>query len=585
MIKQILTVLGSQHKSKLYSYGFWLIAFAVLQGLAMALLVPLLQALFNQDQAALTRYLQLLLLIVVFTSLARYQQTVKGAALALLVLQSLHHRLGDKLTQLPLHWFDNEKVGRLSRSATAGTLMVTNIFAQLLPPVVNGYLTPFTVALTLFWFDWHLALAALFSMPIIYFAQRQSANWIANMERAVDLAGVEASNRVVEFARYQGLFRAFGKNRQGYEPLEQAIVAQGKASGSMLRQTFPRLLAGGLVIQLAFIGLIVCAIWLHFAGSLGAVELIALLTLIARFTGPLAEVAGRTGLLRMAANDLERITHVLTQPSLPEVQHSQAFTAPIGTIEFDDVKFSYQVDKPVLEQLSFSIAANTTTAVVGASGSGKTTIAKLLLRFWDIGSGAIKINGVDIRQLTTQDLMAQLSVVMQEVYLFNDTLAANVRFANPNASPDELEHVAELAGVSDIIARLPQGWDTLIGEGGSTLSGGEKQRVSIARALLKAAPIVILDEATAALDASNERFLNQSLQQLSKTSTLIVIAHQLNTVANADQILVIDEGRVSESGQHAQLLAQQGQYAHFWQQLHQAKHWQFSPSMKQKELP
>ncbi len=584
MIKNILTVLGSQHRWQLYLYGFWLIAFAVLQGLAMALLVPLLQALLASDQNALIFWLQVMVFLVLLTSAARYQQTVKGASLALLVLQSLHHRLGDHLTRVPLSWFDNDKVGRLSRSATSGTLMVTNIFTQLLPPVFNGLLTPITVAFTLFVFNWYLGIAALLSMPLIYLMQKQSAYWIAKSEEQVDKASVEASNRVVEFARYQSLFRAFGKNIDSYEPLEQAIIAQSQSSGSMVQQSFPRLLAGGLIIQLVFIALLTLAIWLHFAAQISGLELIALLALITRFTGPLAEVAGRSGLLRMAMNDLERLTKLLNEPAQPEVSRSMPYLAPIGTVQFDNVSFAYQRQTPVLSQLSFTMQPKTTTAIVGASGSGKSTITKLLLRFWDVDNGSVKVNGTNVKDLTTSDLMSQMSVVMQEVYLFKDTLEANIRFAKPKATQQELDRSAELAGVNELIQRLPHGWQTVVGEGGSTLSGGEKQRVSIARALLKSAPIVILDEATAALDANNERFLTQSLQQLKDTSTLIVIAHQLNTVANADHILVIAEGRVSESGQHAQLLAQQGQYAHFWQQLHQAKHWQLSQSMKKKEL-
>ncbi|GEK15644.1 ABC transporter ATP-binding protein [Aliivibrio fischeri] len=584
MIKNILTVLGPQHKWQLYLYGFWLIAFAVLQGLAMALLVPLLQALLANDQDALMFWLQVMLFLVLLTSAARYQQTVKGASLALLVLQSLHRRLGDHLTKVPLSWFDNDKVGRLSSSATSGTLMVTNIFAQLLPPVFNGLLTPITVAFTLFVFNWYLGFAALLSMPLIYLMQKQSAYWIAKSEEQVDKASVEASNRVVEFARHQSLFRAFGKSIDSYEPLEQAIIAQSQSSGSMLQQSFPRLLAGGLIIQLVFIGLLTLAIWLHFAAQISAFELIALLALITLFTGPLAEVAGRSGLLRMAMNDLDRLTQLLNEPAQPEVSRSMPYLAPIGTVQFDNVSFAYQRGTPVLNQLSFTMQPQTTTAIVGASGSGKSTITKLLLRFWDVDNGSVKVNGTDVKDLTTSDLMSQVSVVMQEIYLFNDTLEANIRFAKPKAKQQELYRAAELAGVNEIIQRLPDGWQTVIGEGGSTLSGGEKQRVSIARALLKAAPIVILDEATAALDTNNERFLSQSLQQLKDTSTLIVITHQLNTVADADQILVLSEGQVSESGNHAQLLALQGQYAHFWQQLNQTKEWQLTTASTNKEL-
>ncbi|WNZ54127.1 ABC transporter ATP-binding protein [Microbulbifer sp. MKSA007] len=578
MIRSLLAILGPAHRREVGIYAVWLLAYGVLQGIAVTLLVPLLSSLLASEMEAVGYWLLSLLSVVVIACIARYQQTVKGAALAILVLKTLHNRLGEHLSQLPLGWFSAEKVGRLSRSATGGTLMVTNVFAHLLPPTVSGVVTPLTVGVAMLWFDWRLGLTALLFVPLIYIGHRWSAQWIGAMETEVDAAGARASSRVVEFARNQAVLRSFGKNVSGYLPLEEAIAGQSGAAGSMLRQTFPRLFAGGFMVQLAFAAVIAVGVWLTLNQQLPPIELVALLALAARFTGPLAELAGRSGLLRMAGNDLHRLAAIFFEQSLPEPSRSQPFTEQGGLVEFSNVNFSYELGQPVLKDLSFRVSPGTTTAIVGASGSGKTTITRLLLRFFDTDQGQVKVGGVDVRQLRTEDLMRQISIVMQDVYLFSDTLEANIRLSHPEASQEALERVAKLAGVDEIIERLPQGWQTQVGEGGAALSGGERQRVSIARALLKAAPIVVLDEATAALDPRNEKYLNSSLQQLKQGSTVIVIAHQLSTVMNADQIIVLEEGAVAEVGNHRKLLSQQGLYAHFWQQRSQATGWRLVES-------
>ncbi|WP_258348888.1 ABC transporter ATP-binding protein [Saccharopolyspora gregorii] len=572
MIRHLATILGPQHRGALRSYLAWLVGYAVLEGLAMAFLVPVLGAVLSGDTGAAWRWLGALAVAVLATCVARYQQAMQGFRLALVTLGTLHRRLGDHVASLPLGWFSSEKVGRLSRSATGGTFMVTNVFAHLLTPVVSGVVTPATVAVAMLVLDWRLGLVMVLAAPLLYLTHRWSAHWIGRSEQQRDAADALAGNRVVEFARNQQTLRAFGRGAEGYAPLEEAIDGRGRAAGRMLTETMPRLLASGLAVQLSFAALVAVGVALVLGSAIEPVTLVALLALAARFVGPLTEVAGLSGMVRMAGNDLRRLAEIFDEEPLAEPAAAAEVTRP-GEIEFDAVRFGYDPANPVLRDVTLRVPPRTMTAVVGASGSGKTTITRLIMRFFDVDSGVVRVGGADVRELGTAGLAEQVSLVMQDVYLFDDTLEANIRIGRPAATDEELREAARLAGVHEIVERLPQGWATPVGEGGASLSGGERQRVSVARAVLKGAPIVLLDEATAALDPENERYVQDALRSLMRTSTLVVIAHKLPTVVAADQILVLDDGSIAERGTHEELLAADGRYAEFWNRRTRSRGW------------
>ncbi len=267
--------------------------------------------------------------------------------------------------------------------------------------------------------------------------------------------------------------------------------------------------------------------------------------------------------LRVTTASLDRIEEVFAAEELPDEGKAELDDAGTGVseIEYDDVTFGY-TDKDVLKNISFKVNTGEMTALVGPSGGGKSTIASLLARFWDVKSGRILVCGKDIRDVSLGSLMDRVSMVFQRVYLFQDTVYNNIAISRPDATREEVMEAAKKARCYDFIMQLPEGFDTVIGEGGASLSGGEKQRISIARCILKDSPIVILDEATASVDADNERAIQEAISELCKNKTLLVIAHRLKTIKDADQILVVSDGRIIERGDHASLMDKGGTYAH-----------------------
>lgn len=302
------------------------------------------------------------------------------------------------------------------------------------------------------------------------------------------------------------------------------------------------------------------------------VAVIVALVLTSRYIEPLLDVASYAEILRSACGQLAAVQSLFA--AQPLVQPQQPQQPADASIELRSLGMRYAPDQPeVLQGISLRIEPGSMTALIGASGSGKTTLVRMIARFYDPSQGCVLIGGVDVRQMTNSQLAAQISQIFQDSYLFQGSIADNIRLGKPAASDAELLDAVQQAGVSELIERLPQGLDTQVGEGGARLSGGERQRIGIARALIKDAPILLVDEATAALDADNQQLIAQTLARLRGRRTLVVIAHQLSTIAMADQIVVLDQGRVVEQGAPAALLASAGRYAHFLAQRRVAKGW------------
>lgn len=506
-----------------------------------------------------------------------YFLAIRSYVVAFDFLTNMHRAIGDKIASLPLGAFRADTAGKTSRLVSRELMMLGEIFAHMYSPLIAAIVTSLTMLAGITVFSPVLGVVCLVSVPIVAGGVWVARRCLLSGSALKEAPARELSHRIVEYATKQGALRACGRSAS-YEPLQRAEELYGAAARrSLVRETLGQIV-NGMAAQVVVVSLI-CAIGLlAVGGSVSPVEAIVAIGLLLRFTQILVDIGMLTSAFETRRPVLDLGHEILSAPELPtasEDGESDDSAELSASVALEDVVFSYEADQPVLQGVSFRVEPGTMTAIVGPSGCGKTTIARLIARFYDVDSGVVSVGDRDVRSWDTAKLMAQLSLVFQDVYLFDDTLEANVRVGRPDASAAEIEEAACLSGVDEIVARLPLGWDTPVGEGGRALSGGERQRVSIARALLKDSPIVLFDEATSALDPENEHRVTAAMDKLRRNATLIVIAHKLDTITAADQIVVLDEnGRVVQIGTHTQLFAEtEGQYRGFWEARSRAAGW------------
>ena len=506
-----------------------------------------------------------------------YFLAIRSYVVAFDFLTNMHRAIGDKIASLPLGAFRADTAGKTSRLVSRELMMLGEIFAHMYSPLIAAIVTSLTMLAGITVFSPVLGVVCLVSVPIVAGGVWVARRCLLSGSALKEAPARELSHRIVEYATKQGALRACGRSAS-YEPLQRAEELYGAAARrSLIRETLGQI-TNGMAAQVVVVSLI-CAIGLlAVGGSVSPVEAIVAIGLLLRFTQILVDIGMLTSAFETRRPVLDLGHEILSAPELPtasEDGESDDSAELSASVALEDVVFSYEADQPVLRGVSFRVEPGTMTAIVGPSGCGKTTIARLIARFYDVDSGVVSVGDRDVRSWDTAKLMAQLSLVFQDVYLFDDTLEANVRVGRPDASAAEIEEAAHLSGVDEIVARLPLGWDTPVGEGGRALSGGERQRVSIARALLKDSPIVLFDEATSALDPENEHRVTAAMDKLRRNATLIVIAHKLDTITAADQIVVLDEnGRVVQIGTHTQLFAEtEGQYRGFWEARSRAAGW------------
>lgn len=565
----------------------------VVRGLSLIAFIPAAIALTSGRPAwgmNLTAWLIVLALCALASFITEYLLAMRSYMVSFDFLSNMHRAIGDKVASLPLGSFRADTAGKMSRLVSRELMLLGEMFAHMYSPFIAAIVTSLTMLVGITVFSPALGLVCVLAIPVIAGGVWVARTCLNSGSALKEPPAQELSHRIVEYATKQGALRACGRS-SSYDPLERAEDTYGKAARrSLIRETIGQVV-NGMAAQVVVVSLIIVIGLLAVGGSVSPVEAIVSIGLLLRFTQILVDIGTLASAFETRRPVLDLSHEVLSAPELPILPAScdqdpassnhdpsscdQDPACSGSAVALTDVSFAYEADHPVLRGVSFQVAPGTMTAIVGPSGCGKTTIARLVARFYDVDAGSVSVGGRDVRQWDTAQLMAQLSLVFQDVYLFDDTLEANVRIGRADASDDDVKEVARLSGVDEIVERLPLGWNTRVGEGGRALSGGERQRVSIARALLKAAPIVLFDEATSALDPENENHITDAMDALRRNATLIVIAHKLDTITAADQIIVLDHsGRVAQVGTHAELYSQSdGQYRAFWQARSRAAGW------------
>lgn len=487
------------------------------------------------------------------------------------VMSDVRLALGERLRSMPLRDLEKRAAGDLSAVVGGNVAYATMGSSQVAFLFLQTVIVPVVLVVVMVVVDWRVGLVLLASMlaalPLVRRLQRRSGAGF----RAVNEADARAASRIVEYVQGLPVLRAAGQAGESSPRLDAALREQTATMSAGQRSLTLPGIAVTTAVQAGIVVAVAVGAALVFDARLDAALLAALAVAAVKLAEPLANATSMIAVFELSEASLERIGEVMDAEPLPA--GDAAARIERFDVAFDGVGFGYDDGDRVLDDVSFTVGERTLTALVGPSGSGKSTIAKLITRYDDPQAGAIRIGGTDLRDLDPAEIYRHVAVVFQDVYLFDDTIAANIAMARPGAGRDEIEAAARAAHVHEFVSRLPHGYDTRVGEIGGALSGGERQRVSIARAILKDAPIVLLDEPTAALDSESELAVQQAVDALVRQKTVLVIAHRLSTVVAADQILVVDAGRIVERGTHAGLLAEEGRYAAMWAAQSRAGRW------------
>ncbi|MFF9351283.1 ABC transporter ATP-binding protein [Streptomyces sp. NPDC014734] len=561
MIRMLLRVLGHEYARPTRRTVALMTTTAIAEGLSYALLVPVLRALFGDTPADARPWLVAFGAAVAVCAALRYLSDLSGFHVGTALLRGTYHRLGSHLARLPVGWYDAGRLGEVSVLASRGVLQAMSVIAHLLAPFVSACVTPLTIVVVMLAYQWQLGLAALAAVPVVAAIQIRTGRSTAADDAERTARDHEAAGRVIEYLRAQPVLRAGGRAGERFRLLDDSLRDVRLASRRSALSALPGVVGLTLTVQLVFTVLLVLGACLALGGDIGAAELLTVLVLAARSADPLLSLTDIGGRLRGARSVLASLDAILRTEPLPEPADP---VQPVRhDLEFDSVVFRHG-DRTVIDGASLSVPQGQRLAVVGPSGAGKSTLLHLIARFHDVDGGAVRVGGVDVRGIDTETLMARIAIVFQHVHLFDGTIEENVRLGRPDADEAEVRAAATAARLDEVVERLPGGWAARVGEGGARLSGGERQRVSIARALLKNAPVVLLDEVTSALDPVNEAAVHEGIERLMAGRTVVMVAHRMRTVRRADRVVFLDGGRIVEEGGHDELLRRGGRYARFW---------------------
>lgn len=502
----------------------------------------------------------IMIILVIGRFITAYLKSKNQESIAYEMSANERLNIGNKLKNVPLGYFNTHHSNELTTIVTTDLTFLENFAMKMVDIVINGYILISVLILSLLVVSWQVALLACIGVLLSFLAIQLLENKSKKNAPTYHYAQNQLIEKVVEVIRGIQVIKSFSKENASLRSFNRAVNESKRVNTKIEMQYIPFNLLHLLSLKVTsiLIVLVACLLFIHNSIDLPTFIMISIFSFV--IFDSVENINSAAHVLEIIDMTLEDIEKIKSAPELDN--QGKDLTIENDDIAFENVNFSYD-DKQVIKNVSFDIAANTSTAIVGPSVSGKSTLCHLLLRFYDVNDGFIRIGGIDIKDLKLSTLMSQISAVFQKVYLFNDTIENNILFGNPDATKEEVIRAAKQACCHDFIMKLPDGYKTVLHEKGNNLSGGERQRISIARAILKDAPIIILDEATASIDPENENLIQHAIDELSKGKTVITIAHKLETIKNSDQIIVLCDGEIIQKGSHDELIRKPGMYQDF----------------------
>lgn len=485
--------------------------------------------------------------------------------------------IGEHLRYIPMGYFNDTSIGHITSVTTNTMEQVGDIATRAIMLVLQGSITTLVITVMMFGFDVRIGMISVAGIILFLLVNQWTNRSVAKVANEKIEADKEMVGRILEYIQGISEIRNYNILGQNQSRIQKSIKRKQNADITAELAAIPAVGVQNLIVKL--MGVVIAGASLQFYLN-GTMELVYTITMMlcSFMVFEALDVAGiYTALLKIIGRGVDMANEILAIEQMNT--QGEMFTPENRDIHLEKVSFAYE-NRKIIDNVTLDIKENTTTAIVGPSGSGKTTITSLIARFWDVQQGAVTLGGRNVKEYSFDALMSNFSFVFQKVYLFEDTIANNIRFGKPEASMDDVIDAAKKASCHDFIMALPDGYETVIGEGGATLSGGEKQRIAIARAIMKDAPIIILDEATANVDPENEKELTEAIENLTNHKTIIMIAHRLKTVRNADQIIVVDNGKIVQKGKHKELMQQNGIYKKFILGREQALSWKLNEELE-----
>lgn len=561
IFKKFFAFSGKQNRLFYQSLGLSLVH-AVFEALRIPAIAIVLEAVINQNVSMQTVWssLGIMLISIAGCALTRRSYTMKQTVGGYTVATDKRVEIGERLKYMPMGYFNDNSIGDITSITTNTAENLQDVATRVIMLTTQGILTTAMFTVAILFYDWRIGLllitgiAAFFGINALL---QKKSHEISPLKSRSDTKLVAS---VLEYVQGIAVVRSYNLDKEANKTVDLAIKENEEINIGLEKAFVPYMCMQSIVLKLFGIAMIYLSISLYMNGTMELINCLLLVISSFMVYAQLDSAGNYSSLLRVLDLSMDKINMVFETPVMDI--DGKSIKPEAYTIKGENVDFRYE-NKKVIDNVTFEIPEGTTTAIVGPSGGGKTTLTSLMARFWDVDRGKITLGNMDVRDYTLDSLLANFSMVFQNVYLFNDTIANNIKFGKPTATMAEVEEAAKKACCHDFITALPDGYDTVIGEGGATISGGEKQRISIARALLKDAPIIILDEATANVDPENESLLQDAIAQLTRGKTIIMIAHRLKTVQSADQILVLDQGKIVQRGTHQELMKSGGIYADF----------------------